>query len=259
MTKIISTIILLFFCLNIFGQDSLRSKKILIVATNVNLVGKNTSGTFLMEIIYPFNYFIANGYIVDIITPKGGKVALYDYGDIPSWKKSELFLSKTNNSISPTDSIDKDYIAVFYPGGHGQYFDVLNNERISVLVAKIYENGGVIGTAGHGAASLVNIKLSNGNYLLDGKTMTCFPYWSELQHMFISNYGQLLPFNMEEVLAKRGANIFVCAKEAKQSECAILDDTNRLVTGAYANHAQWVAEEMVKLLRRPTGQADTDK
>ena len=77
MNKIIPTIILLLFCSDFFCQDSLKAKKILIVATNVDLLGKNENGTFLIEIAYPFQYFIDNGYDVDITTPKGGQVALY--------------------------------------------------------------------------------------------------------------------------------------------------------------------------------------
>lgn len=255
MNKIISTIVLLLFCSDFFAQDSLKSKKILIVATNIDLVGKNESGTYLYEIAYPFQYFIDNGYDVDIVTPRGGQTAIYpkEYAGpgLGKIQRSDLFISKTKNSLSPTEVKDTAYVAVFYPGGHGQYFDVINNEHISLLTAKIYEKGGVIGTAGHGAASLINIKLSNYKYFVDGKKMTCFPHWAELESMYISNYGKLLPFDMEEVLAKKGANLIFCKKGAKQGmgSTTIVDDKNRLVTGAFAGDAQMVAEEIVKLLR----------
>ncbi len=252
MMKILITAILLLtsstFCYS-------QNKKILIVATNVDVVGKNESGTYLYEIAYPFQYFIDHGYDVDITTPKGGKVAIYpkEYAGpgLGKIQRSELFISKTKNSLLPTEVKDTAYAAVFYPGGHGQYFDVINDERISNLTAKIYENGGVIGSAGHGAVSLVNIKLSNHKYLVEGKKMTCFPHWAELQYMFISDYGKLLPFDMEEVLASRGANLIACEKGAKQSKgvTTIVDDNNRIVTGAFAGDAQSVAEEIVKLLQ----------
>ena len=249
MKKTIPVIIFLFFGLDFFCQDSLKMKKILIVATNINLVGKNESGTFLPEIANPFKYFINKGYDVDIVTPKGGKVAIYMWGD--ATERNELFIYKTKNSLSPIEVKDSQYVAIFYPGGHGQYFDVVNDERISILAAKIYENGGVIGTTGHGTASLINIKLRNNKYLVEGKKMTCFPHWSELNDMYISDYGKLLPFDMQEVLTKRGANLIVCPSKLKSNkECTqIVDYKNHMVTGAFAGDANWVAEEIVKQLQ----------
>jgi putative intracellular protease/amidase len=141
---------------------------------------------------------------------------------------------------------------VFYPGGHGQYFDVANDERIAAITAKIYEKGGVIGTAGHGVSSLISIQLSNGNYLVKGKTITCFPTWAEKKYMNISNYGKLLAFDMQEVLMRRGANLIVCTDEVTRSNPAmtnVIDAKNRMVTGAFATSAGWVATEMMKLIK----------
>lgn len=253
MNKALYTIILLLLCSDFFSQDSLRTKKILIVATNVNSFGSTGNGTLSWEIGYPFQYFIDKGYQVDITTPKGGKVALYDLmvpDDLKKILQSELFLSKTKNSLSPGQVKDSAYIAVFYPGGYGQFLDVVDNTQLSRLISKIYEKGGVIGTCGHGAASLTNIKLSNSKYLVDGKKITCFP-WSMEKKMSQSNYGMGIPFNMEKVLAQRGANLIFCPNGSKPSrECTIaVDDANRIVTGASAFEAQGVSEEMVKLLQ----------
>jgi putative intracellular protease/amidase len=244
-------IILSTFC---FAQS--KTKKILIVATNVDSVGNNVSGSFLMEIAYPFQYFTDKGYDVDILTSKGEKVAIYDNGkvkeDLAKIQKSELFKSKINASLSPAEVKVKEYGAVFYPGGHGQYFDVINDERIGVITARIYENGGVVGTAGHGAASLINIQLSNGKYLVAGKTLTCFPHWAELKFMNISSYGKLLPFDMQEVLARRGANLIVCTEATRPNMdfTHIEDVKNRMVTGAFATSAQWVAERVISQLEK---------
>ena len=66
-----------------------------------------------------------------------------------------------------------------------------------------------------------------------------------------SNYGMGIPFNMESVLAQRGANLIFCPKDSKpKRECAIIiDNINRLVTGATAFEAQGVSEEIVNLLQ----------
>ena len=254
MNKFILTIILLISCTDLFCQDSLKKKKILIVGTNVNSFGTTGNGTLSWEIGYPFQYFIDNGFDVDIITPKGGKAAIYDLfvpKDLERILQSELFTLKTKNSLSPDQINDSTYCAVFYPGGYGQFIDVIENVRICDITARIYERVGVIGTCGHGTASLINIKLNNSKYLVDGKKMTCFP-WSMERTMSFSNYGTALPFNMEDVLTKRGANLLFCPKGSKQNkECAVIVDVlNRMITGTSAFEAQGVAEEMVKLLKK---------
>lgn len=242
---------LLFISLTSFSQ----AKKILIVSTNIDSVGNNKSGTYLMEIAFPFDYFVHKGYDVDIVTPKGGQASIYSAPKqaavLDSIQAIPLFIQKTSNTISPEQVKTEDYHAVFYPGGHGQYFDVMNDERIADITAKIYEKGGVIGTAGHGVASLINVRIKNCKYLVDGKTMTCFPAWAEKQFMNISLYGKLLPFDMQEVLARRGAILIVCTAENRPNKeyTHIIDAKNRMVTGAFASSAQWVAEEVVKLIK----------
>ena len=254
MGKKIFTIALIFWYAAFLGQDSIRPGKILIVATNVDILGKNENGTFLIEIAYPFRHFVANGYDVDVVTPKGGSTAIYpkefEAPGLDKIRKSELFISKTRHSISPDAVKPADYVAVYYPVGYGQFFDVMNDRKIAAITARIYEQGGVVGTAGHGAVSLSDIKLSNGRYLVEGKKLTCFPGATEVSNMGVSDFGKLLPFNMEDTLKNRGADLIVCGAETRPgTNCAmIIDHKNRIVTASYADKAQWVAEQMVLLL-----------
>lgn len=81
MRQITLTLFFLLLGSILFCQDSLKTKKILIVATNVTLLGKNENGTFIYEVARPFKYFIDNGYDVAFVTPKGGQVAIYPTGD----------------------------------------------------------------------------------------------------------------------------------------------------------------------------------
>jgi hypothetical protein len=80
--------------------------------------------------------------------------------------------------------------------------------------------------------------------------MTCFPHWAELKFMNISDYGKLLAFDMEVVLRERGADLVVCTEETRPNMefTHIADAKNRIVTGAFASSAGWVAEEVMKLI-----------
>ena len=250
-----------FILLLICSLSATAQKKILIVSTNVDSVGANASGTYLPEIAFPFKYFTDHGFDVDVVTPKGGAAAIYQRAKEPEEliliRDSENFISKTRNTLAPGQVKAAGYVAVFYPGGHGQYFDVVDNEPISKLTTTIYEQGGVVGTAGHGVASLVNVRLPDGSYLVAGKSMTCFPSWAEKKFMNISEYGKLLAFDMQEVLTERGARITVSTEETYRTKELeqIIDKENRIVTGAFAGSAKWVAEEIVKLI----GGSEVDK
>lgn len=247
--------LLIFAVVLIAGFSHAQTKRVLIVSTNIDSVGANKSGTFLREIAYPFQYFTDQGIEVDIVTPRGGAAAIYqrdkEADDLIVIRDSELFKSKTANTLSPGEVKASNYTAVFYPGGHGQYFDVVNDERIASITAAIYEKGGVIGTAGHGVASLINVRLKNGAFLVEGKSMTCFPAWAEKKFMNISGYGKLLAFDMQEVLARRGAKLTICTEATYGSKelNEIADRKNRMVTGAFANSAKWVAEQMFLLMK----------
>jgi putative intracellular protease/amidase len=51
-------------------------------------------------------------------------------------------------------------------------FDLPNNNALQQLIAKVYQQQGVIAAVCHGPAALVNVKLDNGNYLVAGKQVS---------------------------------------------------------------------------------------
>jgi putative intracellular protease/amidase len=239
--------LVLFTAISLFAQQ-----RILIISTNVDSVGNNRSGTYLPEIAYPFKTFTDKGYLVDIVTPAGGKASIYEAkteSALASIRDSKAFIDKTTNTLSPGQVDPSKYKAVYVPGGHGQFFDVASDERIAIFIARIYEAGGVIGTAGHGTASIVNVKLSDCSFLVSRKRITTFPSWAEERWMNISNYGKLLPFCMQELLQRRGAYLVITEPETNDDadRTRVVDKANRFVTGSYANSAGWVSEEMIKM------------
>jgi len=243
----ILTALLLLVATLVFPQ-----RRILIISTNIDSVGTNRSGTYLPEIAYPFKNFTDKGFVVDIVTPKGGKASIYERKTedaLAAIRDSKAFIEKTTHTLSPSEVDPSKYKAVYVPGGHGQFFDVASDERIETLIATIYESGGIIGTAGHGTASIVNVKLSDCSFLVSRKRMTTFPSWAEEKWMNISNYGKLLPFCMQELLQRRGAYLVITEPEVSDNpdKTKVVDKENRFVTGSFAGSAGWVSEEMIKL------------
>jgi len=231
-----------------FSQTS-GKKKILIVASNTTTFNNMKNGTYFVEIVPPFIRFTGAGYEADIVTPLGGQVAIY--GDSPEllnkFPADSSFQKKSNKSLRPEDVQIKQYDAVYVPGGYGQFVDVCFDPKTLQVIAQAYENGAVIGSAGHGTATLSKVLLKNGSRLVKGVTLTSFPTYFEKNNMFVSDYGKKLPFGMEDELTRNGAILKVCAGASNQN-CLVVDEKNRFVTGSFADSADNVAKEMLKLL-----------
>jgi putative intracellular protease/amidase len=56
----------------------------------------------------------------------------------------------------------------------GPMFDLATDETSARIVRKVYEQGGIVGAVCHGSAGIVNVKLSDGSYLVSGHQVTCF-------------------------------------------------------------------------------------
>lgn len=225
--------------------------KALFVTTSISQFNGAENGTYLKELAVPFDYLMLQGIEIDIVSPNGSVIPLYHAGDttpeLASAIDSELFKLKTTHTLRPNEVDPSDYSAVIIPGGYGQFLDIHKNEAILNLISRIYESGGVIGSLGHSTATLIEIKLSSGKHLVEGVTMTSFPTWNERNIMKQSNYGKLLPYDMEEELRKRGANLKVYNHEQKINY-EVVDAKNRIVTASFANSGEFVVQQIYKLI-----------
>ncbi|AXT56447.1 DJ-1/PfpI family protein [Aquimarina sp. MMG015] len=249
MNKILA--FLLIFILSISCTRNIEKKKILFITTNVDKMKNEPNGTYLIELAIPFNKFSEKNIEIDIVSPKGGKIPIYHNGDttdlVKKIIKSELFKNKTENSLKPSEVNSEEYLAVIIPGGYGQFWDTHKNTDVLHTISEIYDSGGIIGTIGHGTATLIDVKLKSGQYLVKDKTMTSFPTWNEKNIMKQSDFGKLLPYDMEIELKKRGANLKIYNHE-KKINYEIVDSQNRLITASFANSGKFVADEVLKFI-----------
>jgi len=93
----------------------------------------------------------------------------------------------------------------------------------------------------HGSASLVNLQLADGTYLVAGKKISCFTNQEEAA-VGLTN---VVPFLLESKLIDRGATV---EKAANFQKKVVISD--RLVTGQNPASAAGVGEAMVKLLKK---------
>ncbi len=226
------------------------SKRILIVLTSHDRNGPTDAanatpgGFYLPEVAGPYFIFEKAGFTVDFISPKGGKthadgVDLDDADNAAFWNNPELRMA-TEQTLSPRSVRASDYAAIFYAGGHATMWDFPESEELSTLAAQIYEQGGVVAAVCHGPSGLLNIKLKNDRYLVQGKNVSAFTDDEErVMQMF-----EKIPFSLSAELEKRGAYHFPVPNFEKQ---VIISE--RLVTGQNPASANGCADALVALLK----------
>lgn len=238
----------------LLAQKPAKPQRILIVGTNTATFNGQKNGTYLIEIAYPFAYWRSKGLQVDVVSPQGGAVALYHKGDTLPGLRQRIadpeFQQAMAHTLAPRDVDPQHYGAVYFPGGYGAFMDVCNDKRIAKLAVRIHRQGGWIATAGHGAAALTQLK-HKGKPLVKDAALSCFPTWAERAWMQESDHGKLLPFDMEERLRSLGAKVTVPSQENPKELPTVIDEEHRFLTGAFADAALMVAEELVEYLLVP--------
>jgi putative intracellular protease/amidase len=230
------------------NSNATQTKKVLIIASNVVDMGdleKHDARNNLWEIAPPYHVFLSHGYDVDFASPKGGELKfMMDPLGISSYTiKYEGFMDKANRSLAPKQIDPNDYWAVYIGGGYGPLFDVANNQELQAVITAVYEAGGIIGAAGHGAGSLANVELSSGDFLVKDKRIAGFPNATEKSKPW-AKQGSLLPFLVESQLRKNGA-IAQNKQTMKDKNDVVVDQ--RIVSTMFLPSAALVAKEMIIL------------
>lgn len=110
-----------------------------------------------------------------IITRLAGTVGLG--GDTAKRYKDRTFMNRLNNTLKISDTYADDYDAIYLVGGHGVMFDFPDNEVLATLTARFYETGKIVSAVCHGPSGLLDVKLSDGEYLVKGKSVTVSRGW----------------------------------------------------------------------------------
>jgi putative intracellular protease/amidase len=135
-----------------------------------------------------------------------------------------------------------EYDAVMIAGGLAPMFSYRDNEAVHDAIRRFYESEKPTAIYCHGTAALVDLKLSDGSYLVDGKTVTGF---SNREEDYSDGFvGQtVMPFRVEDALKERGAN-YVQGGLFK----AFTVRDGRLITGQQQYSGKKVAQLLIEVL-----------
>lgn len=241
---------LVFTLISIPAQAQVKTKKnmkkILFVVTSHDKKGSTgqPTGYYLSEVAHPWDVLVNAGYEIDFVSPLGGNAPVDGFNlEDPINKKfweNAVYHKKIENTLKPSQVNPNDYVAIHYAGGHGAMWDLPQNKEIAAIAAKIYENNGVVSAVCHGPAGLVDIKLSNGKYLIDGKKVNGFTNEEEVA----VGLEKVVPFMLEDKMIERGG---IFEKSGLWQEHAVAD--KRVVTGQNPQSAHAVGVAVLKELK----------
>jgi putative intracellular protease/amidase len=227
-----------------FKNETNVEKKILIIVSNANAIGPNNrrTGTFLA---HPYAEFDKANYQIDFAsltgdTPYLDALSLANDPDNLAFLTGKGWEAMQKAVKLSTVDVSK-YDAVFVPGGLAPMVDMPENELLKKVIKETYERNAVVGAVCHGPVSLLNVKLSNGTYLVNGKNITSFTDEEERGYAIAD-----VPFLLETALTKQGAKFHAAAVWSAHS----IADGN-LVTGQNPASAKGVAEKMIVILESP--------
>lgn len=229
------------------------TNKILIIVTNVReyeKVGFRT-GLWLGEMTHFWDVAEKAGYRMDIASPSGGYIpidpeslaaAVLKDGGTEKRYEDRAYMNRLLNTMKVEDADPAAYDAIYMTGGHGVCFDFPKCDALATLTAKMFEAGKVVSAVCHGPAGLLEVKLSNGDYLIAGKNVTGFSWNEEVK----AGREQAVPYNLEEELQKRGAKY---GKAWLAFSSHVVEDS-LLITGQNPASAAGVGEAVMKKLKQ---------
>lgn len=183
-------------------------------------------GFWWSELTHPYYEFAEAGYAVEVFSPAGGKCepdAMSDPRDPSGYSASDLVsmgfiatpkLAALVENTKPVTALKvAEYDALVVAGGQAPMFSFGAATALHQKFAEFYEAGKITCALCHGTAVLKFAKLSSGEFLAKGKTVTGFANVEEdfadeaVWGMNLLPRGtHLMPWRIEDELKALGAN-----------------------------------------------------
>jgi len=183
-------------------------------------------GFWWSELTHPYYVFTEQGYDVELFSTNGGRCeadAMSDPNDASGYSASDLIsqgfihtpalraLVNTTKAVADLDVAAFDAIVV--AGGQAPMFTFEQATALHQKFVAFYEAGKVTAALCHGTAILAFARLSNGEHLAKGMTVTGFANVEEdFADHAVWDYGMLprgqhvMPWRIEDRLKALGAN-----------------------------------------------------
>jgi putative intracellular protease/amidase len=205
-----------------------RRKRVAVVISNpsVSTTTGWPAGFWWSELTHPYYILTEAGYTVQVFSPNGGKCEadpMSDPRDPSGYSSSDLismgFIStpKLAALVAETRRVSEiaisDFDAILVAGGQAPMFTFEKAKDLHAKFAEFCEAGKIAAALCHGVSLLRYTKLSNGQFLAKGKTVTGF---ANVEEDFADNAvwslgllprdKHVTPWRIEDELKRIGAN-----------------------------------------------------
>ena len=218
-------------------NDKDKKDKVLII------ISSDQHGFWLPEVVEPYKLLAQAGFEIDIASPQGGMGVASGStrlsGKDRNWFKQSSLRAKLEHSIELKQVISAQYRAIYFAGGAGPMFDLVENQEAQRVTREAYENGGIVSADCHGPAALINVRLSDGKRLISGRKLTAKANVEE-GRWARKNY----PFLLEDKIISLGG-IYTSAIQGKAH--VVVD--GRLITGQNPASATPMTKALILALK----------
>ncbi|MDW8851382.1 type 1 glutamine amidotransferase domain-containing protein [Flavobacterium sp. MMLR14_040] len=230
------------------AQKTKKMKKVLFVVTSNDKLGNTgeKTGFWSEEFAAPYYELLDKGVEITIASPLGGQPPIDPKSADPSsatedtkrFDADKTLQEKLKNTHKLSTINQKDYDAVFYPGGHGPLWDLVEDKSSIALIESFYTHNKPVAFVCHAPAVLKNVKVK-GDYLVKGKKVTGFTNTEEEA----VGLTKVVPFLLEDALTQNGAKF---SKGENWQPYAVEDGL--LITGQNPASSKLVAGKLLEKL-----------
>lgn len=224
--------------------------KILMVLTSHDQLGNTgrKTGFWLEEFAAPYFVFRDAGVDLTLCSPKGGQPPIDPKSDLPEnqtpamtrFKQDQAGQKALSQTARLADMKAEDFDTIFYVGGHGPMWDLVDNPDSISLIESFYNSGKPVAAVCHSPA-VFHRATYQGAPLVKGKRVTGFTNGEEAAVQLT----KVVPFLVEDELKRVGG---LYEKAADWQSFAIVD--GRLITGQNPASSTAAAQALLKVLAR---------
>ena len=222
--------------------------KILMVLTSHDQLGNTgrKTGFWLEEFAAPYFVFRDAGVELTLASPKGGQPPIDPKSDekenqtaaMARFKQDLAAQKALSQTVRLADMRAENFDTIFYVGGHGPMWDLVDNTDSIALIESFYNSGKPVAAVCHSPAVLHRVTYQ-GAPMVKGKRVTGFAN-SEEEAVHLTD---VVPFLVEDELKRIGARY---EKAPDWESFAVVD--GRLVTGQNPASSTAAAQALLKVV-----------
>ncbi|WP_018693796.1 type 1 glutamine amidotransferase domain-containing protein [Algicola sagamiensis] len=225
----------------------MKAKHVLFVLTSHAQLGNTgeKTGFWVEEFAAPYYALSDAGISVVLASPKGGQPPIDPKSELADFQTEATIRLSTDteaqarlsNTMPLSEVKADDFDAIFYPGGHGPLWDLVDNTDSIQLIKQFLKQNKPVSVVCHATAALLHVTDDLGQPIVKGKTVTGFSNQEEEAVQLVD----IVPFLLEDELKARGADY---QKVADWQAFAVQDGL--LISGQNPASSELVAKKLLE-------------